>query len=166
MLILKDCSKSEFEISKKLIKYLLDNSDFSMSNILSAIETGSAIVPTKIVGELVTFLDSDYEDVTTNVETKKEEKSKPIIYKKYSVVEMEFFQSYKENDEKKIKLIKEHRFYEADLSKIDFSTDSRFKKLSKVRNQSKFLGFTNKCSFPIQYPLTLSDGSIIEKINN
>ena len=57
--------------------------------------------------------------------------------------------------------VTELNFYMGDLSEVDFATDWRFKKVENRRSQKKFLGIC-ETSFPVQYPLRLDNGTIIE----
>lgn len=52
-------------------------------------------------------------------------------------------------------------FYKGDLSCVDLETDWRFKEVKNKRSQSVFLGVC-ETSFPVQYPLLLLNGTIIE----
>ncbi len=79
----------------------------------------------------------------------------------WSVFENEF--KTKINEE--VRWVKVLEFFAGDLSKsdIDFATDWRFCEVSGKRKQVKFLG-TVETDFPVQFPLTLNNGVVLEDI--
>lgn len=68
-----------------------------------------------------------------------------------SVVETEYH-------DKKLGRVVELQFWQADLTEVDFETDLRFCKVGEKRQQSKFLGLVENLSFPVEYPLILTNG--------
>lgn len=56
----------------------------------------------------------------------------------------------------------ELNFYEGDLSEIDYSSDWRFNEVPKRRKESVFLGTITNPTFPIEYPLYLDNGKVLD----
>jgi hypothetical protein len=71
-----------------------------------------------------------------------------------SVVETEYH-------DKKSGRVVELQFWNSDISAVDFEKDWRFCEVGKKRRQSKFLGLVENLSFPVEYPLILTNGTII-----
>lgn len=57
---------------------------------------------------------------------------------------------------------KVYNFYKVDISEIDIKTDLRFKFIKDKRQQSVYLGLC-ETKFPVKFPLTLTNGTILEK---
>jgi hypothetical protein len=61
------------------------------------------------------------------------------------------------------KWVKQHQFWEGDLTEVDFITDWRFREVEKRRKLVKLMGTIGDVKFPVQYPLILDDGTILNE---
>lgn len=52
-------------------------------------------------------------------------------------------------------------FYCGDMSNIDLSSDSRFKKVKDRRDELKFLGLYSDGTFPVIFPLMLDNEKVL-----
>jgi len=75
----------------------------------------------------------------------------------------DLYSVFEDTHKKGNKWISEYHFYKGDLSNVDLENDWRFKEIKDKRKQSKFLGTVNT-DFPINYPLHLNNGAILEKL--
>jgi len=59
---------------------------------------------------------------------------------------------------------KQYNFFKLDLSEINFSDDWRFKAIPNKRKESVFLGNITDPKFPLEYPIYLDNGKVLDKI--
>jgi len=58
----------------------------------------------------------------------------------------------------------EYNFYNMDLSTIVMSDDWRFNEIPNRRKESIFLGIITDPKFPLEYPIYLDNGKVLDKI--
>jgi len=75
----------------------------------------------------------------------------------------DLYSVFKDTHKQGKKWITQYIFYMNDLSDVDLETDWRFKEVKNKRKLAEFLGTVNT-DFPIEYPLHLNNGIILEKI--
>ena len=58
---------------------------------------------------------------------------------------------------------KQYNFFKMDLSETSFDEDWRFNSIPNKRKESVFLGTITDPKFPLDYPIYLDNGKVIDK---
>ena len=82
----------------------------------------------------------------------------------FTITENEFY--LYDSKTKTGKWVKQYQFWNGDLTKVDFTTDWRFKEVDKKRKLVKLMGTKENIDFPVVFPLTLDNGSVLNDHKN